>query len=151
MTAMETALRTAGVPVPSKMQRLWQWVKDHPGKTTRDVAAATGINHDVASISMRNMAKRGSMRNELTVEFSPKAGHDVRVARFYALGDTYATWGPGAKTVAKKHKAAPTPPVMLVPPAPALSPVEAALATVMQMKVADVLELRKRLDKLLGG
>lgn len=56
---LTNALVKAGFPSMPLNKRIWLWVKDHPDRTTHDISAAIGINHNRASVALLDLASRG--------------------------------------------------------------------------------------------
>jgi hypothetical protein len=45
MNQIITALKTAGVPLPSVKYRIWNWLRDHPEKTVTDIEKGLGMSY----------------------------------------------------------------------------------------------------------
>ena len=65
MNAITSALQVAGVKLPPLNKRVWLWLNDHPGKTSKEVATAIGATHASVSSTLGNMVKRGMCHEEL--------------------------------------------------------------------------------------
>jgi len=51
MNSITTALKSAGVPLPTTTQRAWQWVHDHPGATAAQVNTAIKTAHSATLLN----------------------------------------------------------------------------------------------------
>ena len=58
MNSITQALKTAGAVIPPLNKRVWLWLKDHPGKSAREVAIAIQAKHGDVSSTLGNLAKR---------------------------------------------------------------------------------------------
>jgi len=73
MTVMEEALRQAGIKVPTKRQRIWTWLKDHPGgKVSSDVAAGLGIPKQSVATELWTMEQRKMVTSVLELRRDKK-------------------------------------------------------------------------------
>lgn len=77
MNAIAHAMKQAGVPMPPLTKRVWLWLHDHPGKTSKDIGIALGAKHsDVAtvmdSLYKRTMVARAKDKVGRTAAGSPK-------------------------------------------------------------------------------
>jgi DNA-binding CsgD family transcriptional regulator len=59
MNALTSALKDAGVALPPAGKRIWLWLKDHPGKTAKDIATALNIEASTSSSQLTKMEQRG--------------------------------------------------------------------------------------------
>jgi hypothetical protein len=48
MTNVSNALRVAGVKTPTVKARIWNWLRDHPEKTSDDIQKALGLGYPPA-------------------------------------------------------------------------------------------------------
>jgi hypothetical protein len=74
-TAMELAIKTAGLPVFSQQQRIWNWLRDHPKSTVNAVIAANVAEKGNVSSLVSQMYKRKMLK--VDHEFSRLAGREV--------------------------------------------------------------------------
>lgn len=65
VTSMKRALQVSGVPILTLNQRIWQWLKDHQGKTAAEVAAALGETAGNISSCLGKMFDRGMVTRVL--------------------------------------------------------------------------------------
>jgi DNA-binding transcriptional MocR family regulator len=64
MTAMKLALQESGLELPSLRKRCWLWLKDHPGKTAKDVATALNVKLLTVYQALFNLEKRGMVESK---------------------------------------------------------------------------------------
>jgi hypothetical protein len=107
MTNLEIALKAAGVPVPVLNKRVWGWLKDHPGKTSNEVAVALGITVSRASGALNYM------ENRKMVVANPRQSRTSgrKLKEYSALGREY-------QLLPLVKPAPPPPPVVRVEPPP---------------------------------
>ena len=58
MNSITQALKTAGAVIPPLNKRVWLWLKDHPGKSAKEIAIAIQAKHGDVSSTLGNLAKR---------------------------------------------------------------------------------------------
>lgn len=59
MNDMTIALTQAGVKLPTGRQRIWNWLKDHPHKTARDVIVALKLHAGTVSGALSKLESGG--------------------------------------------------------------------------------------------
>lgn len=59
MNDMTIALTQAGVKLPTGRQRIWNWLKDHPHKTARDVLVALKLPAGTVSGALSKLESGG--------------------------------------------------------------------------------------------
>jgi len=147
MNAITSALQTAGVKLPPANKRIWLWLHDHPGKTSKEVAAALGMTHANASSTLGTMVKRKMVRG--TQQQHPFRGinewhYETCLKKFELLPIPKGKAPPPA---------APTP-AILPAPAPTRTPLEAIpaplLKTLEQYKLSELRLIRDGLNFLFG-
>lgn len=57
MTDMTQALQKAGLTVPHN-KRIWMWLKDHPGKTAKEISLALKLSPAIVYTLLADMEKR---------------------------------------------------------------------------------------------
>lgn len=55
---MTAALVSAGFPVMPLNERVWRWLRDHPGKTCREISTATGALAGDVSVALLDLHRR---------------------------------------------------------------------------------------------
>ena len=65
MTAMQAALQESGLELPTLRKRCWLWLKDHPGKTAKDVATALNAKLITVYQALLNLEKRGMVESKV--------------------------------------------------------------------------------------
>lgn len=62
MNIIKTALKEAGIKVPIK-RRIWNWLRDHPNKTAREIS--TALNEKITHVrtELRDMTMRGMVKH----------------------------------------------------------------------------------------
>ena len=88
MTAIREALKDAGVKLPLN-RRVWNWVKDHPGKTAKEIALglnepAQKVYNAVADIECRGMVIGKPVYRSRYTGFGPKTAKE-----YTAVGDRF--------------------------------------------------------------
>jgi DNA-binding CsgD family transcriptional regulator len=58
MNAITMAMHNAGVQLPPLNKRVWLWLNDHPGKTSKQIAIALGEKHSNVATTLGQMVKR---------------------------------------------------------------------------------------------
>ncbi len=148
MTAIEFAMQKAGVALPSITKRIWTWVKDHPDATALEVATAVG--YDQAQTLLGQMHGRKMLTRKQDVNRKGKA-----VYRYRAMHPTYeealAYSVPLHKAKRTTHQ--PPPGVLKMVPgpivaAPPKSSVDKIIDMIYDLKLSEVAELKRRLNKL---
>lgn len=87
MNSIPDALKAAGVKLPSLKNRIWLWLKDHPGKNYKTVATALKATPSSVSSQLGDLYARGMLSCE-TVPSNAKRG--VKSIKIYsALGREY--------------------------------------------------------------
>lgn len=67
-TALAAALVKTGFPVPSLNKRIWLWLHDHPGKNTKEIAAALHEDDSTIGTAMLKMVARGMVSRKSTTK-----------------------------------------------------------------------------------
>lgn len=149
MNAITQALQTAGVKLPPLNKRIWLWLHDHPGKTSREVAVALGISHANAASTLAIMAKRKMVTAQAEQNFRNQSvlRYETCIKRFELL--------PLPKKSAKGQPLAFSPTAVVEPAAPTRTPLEAIpaplLKTLEQYKLSELRLIRDGLNFLFGG
>lgn len=83
MNAMINALRESGVPVPTVKYRIWNWLRDHPEKTSDDIERALGLNYP-PSAALRDMEEAGTVKvfSDMSKTINPVTRQPYKVKRF---------------------------------------------------------------------
>ena len=84
MNSITTALKSAGVPLPTTTQRAWQWVHDHPGATAAQVNTAIKTAHSATLLN--DLRLRGMVTSRKSEARSVGKRH---VLCWTAVGDRY--------------------------------------------------------------
>jgi hypothetical protein len=79
MTALSQALQSAGVKLPPLNKRIWLWLHDHPGKTSKEVSVTLGIPTATASSILGIMVKR-KMVTVSTIDYNHRNQEVLRYA-----------------------------------------------------------------------
>ena len=150
MNAITSALHLAGVKIPPINKRIWLWLHDHPGKTSKDVSVALGISHANTSSQLGNMVKRRMVQGT-------QQKHQFRNASEWHYETCLREFE--LLPLRKAPKAFVAPPPALVPPVPTpevpkptKTPLEAIpaplLATLEQYKLSELRLIRDGLNYL---
>lgn len=140
MTTMEQAMIQAGVPVPSKRERIWRFVKDNPGKTSAEmVKALSGIPAGTIYGQLSMMTKCGMLYTEHS-----RSGTRSRALIYFTDMDSYKTL-PAPKAGNGKTEQAPAP--VVTPPA---ADQVMSVTAVDQLTVAQARQLYLQLKKMFG-
>lgn len=78
MNVVAQAFQKAGVSLPPLNKRAWLWLKDHPGKSSKEVAAALGESHSSVATVLGNM----DLRKMLIVESRVLRGRNAPVKHY---------------------------------------------------------------------
>lgn len=79
MNTITHAFKASGVKLPPLKKRIWLWVNDHPGKTSKEVANALAIDRSTTASQLGFMVKRKMMtstqekhpfRNQMLTRYS---------------------------------------------------------------------------------
>lgn len=85
MSQVVTALKEAGIKLPPLKKRIWLWLKDHPGKSAREVALALNVPREIDVYGdLTDMFKRG-MVNVVIDKRHTKKG--IGLVRTYTVVD----------------------------------------------------------------
>ena len=111
MNQITSALHNAGVKLPPLNKRIWLWLHDHPGKSSKEVAVALGVTHANASSQLGNMVKRRMVQG--TQQKHPRRNvqewhYETCLKKFELLPVRKAPKAPIAKA----------PPLAFMPPVP---------------------------------
>lgn len=173
-TAMTEAIQKAGLPTMPVIERVWRFMKDHPGKTPSDIALTLKIKLVYVYTALYHLRDGGQAKATKDLEFIPKAGKKAFVTRWTALGNEYEQNPPKLRAVRAKKRAykrgdsqavqAKTAPATVAVDVdvgkltykPETGTVEAPSVTaiiqlVEQMRFIDVIRLRDLLNKRFGG
>lgn len=90
MNSIVTAMQHAGIQLPPNNKRVWLWLKDHPGKTAAEVAAAIGITKTRAAGTLYELDLRGMVTRKEDV--TPKAMQRTGRGMVYRYTCKYSTW-----------------------------------------------------------
>lgn len=89
MNSITEAMKKAGISVPLN-RRIWLWLKDHPGKTSKEIAL--GLNSKLGNVSptLTNLYRRGmvTMTKETLTHRSNAKGRKV-ISTYRAVGDKF--------------------------------------------------------------
>lgn len=66
MNIIKDALNTAGIKLPIK-RRVWNWLRDHPNKTAREVATALNEKINIVQTELRDMSMRKMVKGSITL------------------------------------------------------------------------------------
>lgn len=84
MDSIKTALANAGITIPLN-RRIWMWLKDHPGKTYKEVAIGVKCNANNASGQLTQMTQRAMV----SVQVEPIRGSNRTVGRYSVVGTEF--------------------------------------------------------------
>lgn len=140
MTTMTDALKKVGVTVPHN-KRVWNWLKDHPGKTVKEISAALNIPTAVLYTVVGDMVNRKML----------EVGKEHLIRKIGAFGphkiNTY-------RVVGKEFELLPVPKRKRVetvtPPPVKIEPVKSKKIDVDNMSVSEARELYDQLKKIFG-
>ena len=118
MNDMTTALKAAGVPVPTRLERIWTLLKEKPGLDYKQVQRELNIPEGSASSALNDLVCRKMVR--MTHQFLP--GTKRKRAVYEALGRTYALLPRENSALRRKFVAAKQ--ATLVTPASVVEPVK---------------------------
>lgn len=101
MNAMTHALTEAGVELPSVKYRIWNWLRDHPEKTTEDIKKALGLNYppyaELVSMEKHSLVKSyGDVLRNKTFN-----GNPIKIKR-YSVTNTKEYIQPERKAYVRK-------------------------------------------------
>ena len=85
MNSIKLAMRTAGVPMPSPIKRIWLWVKDHPERTYKDIASA--LNEPLGRVASRLSEMKA--RKMLSIKLDTQIGKTRKIMRFTVTQKTF--------------------------------------------------------------
>ena len=144
MTTMTEALKKVGVTVPHN-KRIWLWLKDHPGKTAKEISAALNIPMTIVYTVAGDMHKRKMLKIEKQVlsynrgKFGPP---EVNI--YTALGKEFELLPMPKRKKPVTYVKRPEPfPVKPIPEKPKKFNVE-------DMSVSEARELYDQLKKIFG-
>ena len=122
MNDMTTALKNAGVQIPTQKQRIWQWLSDNGPHDAQAIASALNIKQGVTQAAITDLRNRGML--SLIPQDNGKGvrlnNHYGSLGRKWELLPLPKTGAAGrAAAAAKREKAKvvyePTTPVVVVP------------------------------------
>lgn len=114
MNSITQALKTAGAVIPPLNKRVWLWLKDHPGKSAREVAVAINAKHGDVSSTLGNLAKRRMVTVTQDLHL-----HRAQTLRYTTCIKEYELLPmPMAKKVAPPVQPTPRPEPAPMPPTP---------------------------------
>lgn len=64
MNQIHAALQKSGVPLPTVGKRIWLWLKDHPEKTSGEIATALKLEKNNISSIISQLEKRGVFKKK---------------------------------------------------------------------------------------
>lgn len=153
-TVMETALKAAGVPLRSIPERIWYYVKDHPGSTCHDIQAVLHLPFDRVATVCGTLVKRKMfyVKKETRRVHGTRGG--VRMVNLYTAPPTMGVYTvlpmPSSKPAASPAPAKlPAPPLQVVPPTLA-SPEQKSKFDLDNMTVGEAKLLYERLHRMFG-
>ena len=153
MNQITEAMKKAGIGVPLN-KRIWLWLKDHPDKTSKEIAAALNVSRNNVSPTLSDMDKRGmvSYKKQYLSYNAGKPGRTY-INVYRALGDEFEVLPKPKKPKVQAVKPASEPKSL---PAPAEKPmVERSLTSrrkisLDEMSVVEAKELYDQLKKIFG-
>ena len=114
MNSITQAFKTAGAVIPPLNKRVWLWLKDHPGKSAREVAIAINAKHGDVSSTLGNLAKRRMVTVTQDLHL-----HRAQTLRYTTCIKEYELLPlPMAKKAAPPVEATPRPAPAPTPPTP---------------------------------
>lgn len=81
-TAIQLAMKDAGIPIKPLRERLWLWIKDHPHATVESVAAAMKEEKRRIRNNISEAVKQGLVESH--------SQHGTTAKTYTASGDSYA-------------------------------------------------------------
>lgn len=158
MTAIEHALQTAGVKLPSQKERLWRVIKDNPGIIASRAAAICKIPASSAAALAGDMVKRGMLTEtkQATRMAGPRGSFVMRNVNTYTvhprMDGFYEDLPLPKKPKAAKPTPAPAPEPKPTPKEPTLAErTEVPGVNVDSLTVAQARALYAALHKMFGG
>ena len=152
MNDITTALKTAGVKLPSQMKRVWTYIKDHPNSTRDTLIKALKLPSGGVSSLLSQMVNRKMVNRKKERRICTRAGVSKPLTVWVYHTDLVAYEVlPAFEKITGKKKVtlAPESVIHLTPkePAPAL------LTTwnIPDMKLSDARDLYLELKKYFGG
>lgn len=140
MSTIHTALKDAGVKLPPLNKRVWLWLKDHPHKTSADIALAINSHQADVSSVLGNLGKRSMV----SVKKDYKPGGHTTVSFYSAVGKSFELL-PIIKALAFVQ----TPPAEPIPEVPAIPITKESILD--KLKVKDAFALYQELHAMFGG
>lgn len=136
MTTMSRAMKRAGAALPLN-NRVWTWLKDHPGKTSKDIAKALNVAQNSVSAVLTDMVARKmiEVKKEPGISGVP-TGRYTTAARLKAFA-LLPKPKKAKKPAAPDNQAAPVQP--------------AAVPSIESLSVKQAYELYKQLHAMFGG
>ena len=98
MNSIGNAMKNAGVKIPSQMERIWNWLTDHPNQTAQEVAKALkfpGTSSLIAQMQRRNM---------LLISYDDCRLKGQKVKRFKPITKTYILLPQSKETLGQRKK-----------------------------------------------
>lgn len=142
MTAMTDAMKKAGVFVPLN-KRVWMHLKDHPGKSIKQVAQAFSADERRVGLAVRDLESRNMIyhvKEEMAYRKGMPGRHNINI--YYCVGNKYELL-PVRKQEKPKPKVDPAPVVKTEPPKP-------KKLTIENLSVIEAKELYEELKKIFG-
>lgn len=156
-TALKTALSNAKVVRKPVIERVWLWLKDHPGKTAKEIAqvfpeASRGISSLISQMFNRQMLIR-------TAEFERRSMRQIyrfsvssRMQEYELLPAIKGSKLPKSRVEVASPQVVPKPADTPVPDEPrTIAVLWSAEYRVSQMKVVEAKELYEELKKIFGN
>lgn len=149
--AMTEALRKANLPVPSKSERVWRFINDHPGLVATQIAQRLGMQRTTVSSLLSDLVQRGMLitgttekklrlgrgfgsRTLLTFSVHPRMGGQYEIL-----------------PMPKKLPSAPTPTTPTPTPTPTTPTTTTAAPDIEHLTLAQARELYTVLHQLFGA
>ena len=144
VTTLKDALNTAGLRIPLN-RRLWMWVQDHPGASSKSCAAALKASAADTSATLADMYARSMVARQQRPTHN-KAGCQFEYV-YTTLGKTFELLPKPKKEVAPKAKVTPIKALEPMVIVPAVQPV----SKIDSMTVREARALYNELRALFGG
>ena len=140
MNNVSTALKTAGVKLPSVKKRIWLWLKDHPKKTYNEIAVALNISKIDCSTQLGIMYNRG-MLSKVKGVYVP--GSSASINLWSIIYDEYELLPPRARALNPLDRPIST---QLIHPQPVIEPAPCSV-DVTSLKLSEARALYVELKK----
>lgn len=144
-TILSEAIKKAGIAIPLN-RRVWTWVKDHPGKTSREIAQ--GINVQVSRVqsSLLDLCNRGMMTSrEVYQDHYSGMGRKTQ-NEYTAVGNVYELMP--VRKMPKKQSSSVT--VVKSDPVAPVQPLTSAKIDVQSLPLAEARRIYEELKEIFG-